>query len=115
MNIPRNLVAWLVPPAAVARYGCATCTAAPIGVFWLASLVSLVYGLLGGKLGGVEGTQWVLIGLGVVMWIIAAVWARLVIQGVAEDLSPSQEGSRDRRVVPQVDEADPFKELSQSR
>lgn len=107
----RNTLALLVPPAAVARYGCATCTAAPIGVFWLASLVSLAYGLMGGKLGDLEGSQWFLIGLGIVMWLIATVWARLVIRGVDEDLSADQEGSRDRRVVPSLHEADPFKEL----
>lgn len=108
----RNTMAWLIPPAAVYRHGCATSTSAPIGVFWLASLVSLIYGLLGGKLGNVEGTQWVLVGLGIVMWIIAAVWARLVIQEVNEDLNPHQQGSLNRRVVPKPDEPDPFSEVS---
>ena len=112
MNINRNIIALLVPPAAVARYGHTTYTAAPIGVFWLASLVSLIDGLLDGKLGGVEGTQWVLVGLGIIMWAIAVVWTKLVIQGVDEDLSPDREGSLNRRVVPRADEADPFKELS---
>lgn len=111
----RNTMAWVSPPAAVTHHGCASCTAAPIGVFWIASLVSLVYGLSGGRLGGVEGAQWFLIGLGIVMWIIAAVWARLVIQGVAEDLSENQAGSRNRRVVPRTDEADPFVELSKKQ
>ena len=108
----RNTIAWLVPPAAVARYGCATCTAGPIGVFWLTSIVSIVYGLMGGALGGWEGSQAFLIGLGIVMWLIAAVWARLVIHGVDEDLSGSGQGSLHRRVIPRLDEADPFKEIS---
>ncbi len=108
----RNTIAWLIPPAAVTRHGCATCTAGPIGVFWLASIVSIVYGLMGGTLGGWEGSQGFLIGLGIVIWSIAAVWARLVLQGVDEDLSDNRQGSLQRRVIPHVDETDPFKELS---
>ena len=109
----RNTVAWWVPPAAVARYGCATCTAGPIGVFWLAGIVSIAYGLLGGRLGGLEGSQWFLVGLGIIMWLIAAVWSRLVIRGVDEDFSETWQGSLQRRVVPRLDEADPFKGLSE--
>ena len=108
----RNIIAWLVPPAAVVGHGCAACTAAPIGVFWLTSIVSIVYGLMGGTLGDWEGSQGFLVGLGVVMWSIAAVWARLVVQGVDEDLSGSGHGSLQRRVIPRLDETDPFKELS---
>ncbi|HYQ91981.1 MAG TPA: hypothetical protein VES89_07875 [Candidatus Competibacteraceae bacterium] len=108
----RNAIAWLVPPAAVTRYGCATCTAGPIGVFWLASIVSIIYGLMGGTLGGWEGSQAFLVGLGIVMWFIAAVWARLVIHGVDEDLSENRQGSLHRRVIPRLDEADPFEEIS---
>ena len=108
----RQKVALLVPPAAVTRYGCATCTAGPIGVFWLASLISIVYGLMGGTLGGLEGSQWFLVGLGIVLWIIAAVWASLVIRGVDEDLREGQDSSLKRRVIPSLNEPDPFKELS---
>ena len=79
---------------------------------WLTGIVSIVYGLLGGRLGGLEDSQWFLIGLGIVIWLIAAVWSHLVIQGVAEDFSETQQGSLQRRVVPCLDEADPFKELS---
>ena len=108
----RNTIAWLVPPAAVTGYGCATCTAGPIGVFWLTSIVSIVYGLMGGTLGDWEGSQALLVGLGIVMWLIAAVWARLVIHGVDEDFSENRQGSLQRRVIPRLDEADPFKEIS---
>ena len=52
----RTLLALLAPPAAVARYGCAACTAAPIGVFWLSSLAGIGYGLAGGTLGGLLGS-----------------------------------------------------------
>jgi hypothetical protein len=50
----RTVLALVAPPAAVARYGCVSCTAAPIGVFWLSSLSSIAYGLAGrfGSLGG---------------------------------------------------------------
>lgn len=108
----RKTIAWLLPPAAVIRYGCATCTTGPIGVFWLTSIVSIVYGLIGSTLGGWEGSQAFLVGLGIVMWLIAAVWARLVIHGVDEDLSGSQQSSLYRRVIPRLDETDPLKVIS---
>jgi type VI protein secretion system component VasK len=110
----RKVLAMIIPPAAVARYGCASCTAAPIGVFWLTSLVGIGYSLMGGTLGGWPASRWIIIGLSITLWVIAAVWARLVIHGVNEDLDESRQGSLDRRVVPQPDEADPFKEIGKA-
>jgi len=111
----RKRLAWLLPPVAVARYGCATCTAGPIGVFWLTSLVSIGYGLSGGTLGGIEGSQWFLVGLGVLMWLISGMWANLVLGAVDHDLNAHPEASRQRRVIPHLDEPDPFIELSKGR
>jgi hypothetical protein len=108
----RTTFTWLAPPFAIARYGCVACTAAPIGVFWLASLVSLGYGLLGGRLGGLPGSEWFLVSLGVVLWLISAVWSRLVVGGADDDLSGHQESSLKRRVIPHLDESDPLQELS---
>lgn len=108
----RRLIAWLAPPAAVIGHGCAACTAGPIGVFWLTGIFSIVYGLLGGRLGNLEGSEWLLVGLGIVLWSIAAVWARLTLHGVAEDYHPARQGSLQRRVIPRLDETDPFQQLS---
>jgi len=106
----RKYLALLIPPAAVMKFGCATCTAAPIGVFWLTSLVGLGYVLTGGVLGAYEQSRWIILGLSVILWLIAAVWARVVISGVHEDLHPGAQGSLDRRVEPHPDEPDPLKE-----
>ena len=81
----RTMLALIAPPAAVARYGCVSCTAAPIGVFWLGSLACIGYGLAGGTLGSLLGPNF-LIAAGVLLWLIATAWARLVIRGVESDL-----------------------------
>ena len=53
----RTTLSILIPPLAVCRYGCAGCCAAPIGVFWLAGITSIVYGYLGGPAGLETGVQ----------------------------------------------------------
>jgi type VI protein secretion system component VasK len=62
-------------------------------------------------LGDREASRWIIIALSVLLWVIAAVWARLVIAGVAEDFDQHREGSLDRRVVPNLEEKDPLKEI----
>ncbi|MDX1654738.1 MAG: hypothetical protein R3310_05960, partial [Candidatus Competibacteraceae bacterium] len=70
-------IALICPPLAIVRYHTVAGTAGPIGVFWLAGLTSLFYGLTGGHTG--EGTiSWPLLWLGVFLWLTSAVWARLV-------------------------------------
>ena len=104
----RTLLALIAPPAAVTRYGCVTCTAAPIGVFWLGSLAGIGYGLAGGTLGNLLGPGF-LIAAGVLLWLIAAVWARLVIRGVESDLLRRADSTHTHQVEP-ADE-DPFHQL----
>lgn len=101
----------LIPPLAVAIQGGAHYTVAPIGVFWLTALIAIGYGLSGGTLGGLQTSSVFIVGLGFFMWVIAAVWARLVISGIQEDLDENRDGPGDHRVVPSVNEPDPFKEL----
>lgn len=99
----RTLLALIAPPAAVARYGCVSCTAAPIGVFWLASLASIGYGLAN-ALGS-------FVVAGVLFWLIATVWARLVIRGVESDLLQREDSTQAHRAIPRLDEPDPFSQL----
>lgn len=106
----RTLLALIAPPAAVARHGCAACTAAPIGVFWLASLAGIGYGIAGGTLGNLLGSGG-LVAASAVLWVIATAWARLVMQGVENDLLQQQDSTRVRLVTPQTDEPDPFSQL----
>jgi hypothetical protein len=110
MMIDRKLIAVLAPPLAVVKYGCASYTGAPIAVFWLAGLVSIGYGLVGGVL-GLPSRSWVEILLGIVLWGIAAAWTWLVLGGVSEDLQQGQNSPLQRRVVPHTEESDPFKEV----
>lgn len=107
----RTIISLLVPPAAVVRYGHARYTAAPIAVFWLTGLVGIFYGSSGGMLADWEATRWFIVGLGFTLWAISAVWARLVIFGVDEDMDNHRTGTLDRRITPQADEVDPFKEI----
>lgn len=112
----RGLFALLAPPLAVCRYGCAGCCAAPIGVFWIAGVTSLIYSLYGGPTGG-PGISVPTLGLGVLLWVIASVWARYTIQGVAQDQDCAEKGNGGRlstwcrMVQPRLDETDPFDEV----
>ncbi|MDQ2695082.1 MAG: hypothetical protein M3Z21_06845 [Pseudomonadota bacterium] len=111
----RTALAIVAPPAAVFHYGRATNTAFPIGVFYVFSLVAIGYGLGGGTLGGAMGSNWWVLGLGVVMWAIAAVWARLVIGGVDDDFHHRHESTLDHRVVPTEHEPNPLEEMLRAR
>ncbi len=99
----RTVFALLVPPAAVARYGCVSCTAAPIGVFWLSGLSSIAYGFAT-AVGGI-------VALGALLWLIAAAWARLVIRGVESDLLQREDSTQAQLAIPRLDETDPFAQL----
>jgi hypothetical protein len=101
----RTLIALLAPPAAVAHYGCATQTAAPIGVFWLASLAGIGYGLADGA-----ASNLLVVASGL-LWLIAAIWARLVIRGVESDLLHRPDSTHDHQVIPRIDDPDPFGQL----
>lgn len=107
----RTTLAVIAPPVAVLRFGAAEATAGPIGVFWLAGLVSLFYGLTGGTLGELMATRWVLIGLGIVLWIIATVWTRLVIGAVDSDVHHDSVSPRDHKIEPSLNEPDPLNEV----
>jgi len=114
----RNLFALAAPPLAVCRYGCASCCAAPIGVFWITGIVSLIYGYFGGPLGG-DHVSWATMGLGVVLWAIASVWAVDTIKSVDEDQRDpncdKQVSNLCRIVRPRLDESDPFDEIKKFR
>jgi len=81
----RKILALIMPPIAVCRYGCASCCVAPIFVFWLASIGSVIYAFFGGP-SGLEGFSWGTFALGIILWSISVTWAETVIKGVSDDL-----------------------------
>lgn len=109
----RYLTSVLAPPVGACRYGCGTNCAAPVTVFWLFGVVSVVYGFLGGPTGQ-PGISWYTIGLGLAMWALAAVWTMLTLTGVAEDRCRGQWSTRSRRAVTTDAEADPFDEVKKA-
>lgn len=112
--VKRSILALLVPPVAVCRYGCAGCCAAPIGVFWLAGIISIIYAFFGGP-AQLQGVSMGTLTLGAVLWGIAAIWAENVIKGVEQDENDPKCDSRAssvcRIVKPRLDESDPLDEV----
>jgi len=110
----RFLLASLTPPLAVCRYGCAGCCAAPIGVVWLAGIIAIIYGFMGGP-AQLETISWGTLGLGIGMWILAAIWAGTVIRGVdADNADPKCATNRStvcRMVSPEDDDHDPMSDI----
>lgn len=106
----RTTLSILIPPLAVCRYGCAGCCAAPIGVFWLAGIVSLIYGYLGGP-ADLETISWTTVLLGVALWAIASVWARMAIRGVQDDECKRKRSTLCRVVTPGTDDHDPLDDV----
>ena len=110
----RSILAMAVPPIAVCRYGCAGCCAAPIGVFWLAGIISIIYAFFGGPTGE-AGISLGTLALGIVLWVIATVWAENVITGVEEDVKDKQSernvSTVCRLVQPGIDDSDPLEEV----
>ncbi|MBI1425537.1 MAG: hypothetical protein GC149_19040 [Gammaproteobacteria bacterium] len=106
----RTTLSILIPPLAVCRYGCAGCCAAPIGVFWLAGIVSIIYGYLGGP-AGLETASWTTIALGIGLWLIASVWARMAIRGVNDDECQRKRSTVCRMVTPQDKDSDPLEDI----
>jgi len=108
-------MAALSPPLAVCHYGCAGCCAAPIGVFWVTGIISIVYGIMGGP-ANLEQISWMTVFLGLVLWIIAAIWAENTLKGVEADqedpnCKSNMAGNICRIVKPRLDEADPMDEI----
>ncbi|MFP3873882.1 MAG: hypothetical protein ACLFV1_05450 [Thiohalophilus sp.] len=110
----RSAFALIAPPVAVCRYGCAGCCAAPITVFWIAGIISIIYAFFGGPL-ATEGISLGTLALGAALWGIAAIWAETVIKNVEEDANDPECETRTstvcRMVRPRADDSDPMDEV----
>ncbi|MCB1725627.1 MAG: hypothetical protein H6959_00435 [Chromatiaceae bacterium] len=109
----RYLTSALMPPVGACRFGCGSSCAAPVTVFWLFGVVSVIYGFLGGPTAE-PGISWYTVGLGVVMWGVAALWAILSIQGSAADRCDSSWRGHDRDMAGRDAESDPFDEVKKA-
>jgi hypothetical protein len=114
----RIILSLVAPPLAVCRYGCARRCAAPIGAFWLAGITGLVYGGLGGPLNS-NSVAWWVVGIGVLLWGVAATWALLTVQGIDDNrvsvtgsgrICQALAGSGSR-----LDESNPLEEVERSK
>ncbi|WP_132972910.1 hypothetical protein [Thiogranum longum] len=110
----RAVLTLLIPPFAACRFGCAGCCAAPIGVFWLASITSIIYGLLGGPT-NLMGPSINTILLGVGMWGIASVWTAITIRSAGDDKCENRSSAVCNKILPDNDESDPFDEVRKAR
>lgn len=110
----RAMLTVLAPPFAVCMYGCAGCCAAPISVFWLTGIVSLVSGMLGGPT-NLIGPSWNFILLGFGLWGTASTWTALAIR-VPYTEKCGENSSFCNQITPnQTDECDSLDEVRKSR
>jgi len=114
-SMQRKILALVTPPIAVCHYGCASCCVAPIFVFWLASIGSVIYAFMGGP-AELDGFSWGTFALGVILWAIAVAWAETVIKGVSDDMEGKNCNSKASTLCSIVssgsNEADPLDEVN---
>jgi len=114
IQMKRRLLTYLIPPIAVCRYGCAGCCAAPIGVMWIAGIIGIIYGFLGGP-ASMATVSWTIVSLGAVLWIIAVIWTMTVIRGVDDDRANpkcQQKRSSVCNIVNNDDDNDPMADIN---
>ena len=110
----RAALTLFTPPLAVCKFGCAGCCAAPIAVFWLTGIVSIIYGFVGGP-ANLMGTSWNTVALGLALWGIAAVWAFITIRSGDENQCEGGNSPLCKQILPESDESDPFDEVRKAR
>ncbi|MFP4696480.1 hypothetical protein [Thiohalospira sp.] len=103
-------LAYLAPPLAISRAGVTgIACVGPVGLFWLGGIGTLIAGLA-------TPHTW-LAGLGVILWVLAAIWSRETVQAIREDRFELRRGCRDgdstacRQVPPREDETDPLEQV----
>ena len=104
----------LAPTIAVCRFGCASCCAAPITVFWLAGIVAIVSGFLGGPL-GLTRPSWSTVALGLALWGIASLWTAISIRGSDEAMCDKPDSAVCHTINADPHEQDSRKESNDAR
>jgi hypothetical protein len=109
----KSLLTIFSPPVSVCLFGCADCCAAPIAVFWLAGIVSIGYGLVGGP-ANLMGPSWNTVVLGAGLWCVASLWTAVAIRGADADKCKKGNPLCDG-LISAADESDPFEETRNAR
>ncbi len=112
----RSLWIIIAPPLSVCRYGCNSCCVAPISVFWLAGLIAIAYGFIGGP-ANLPSMSLITETLGVLLWLISSVWSGITIYAINHDSnSPECHGNASTvcKIVrkPRPDESNPLDEVA---
>ncbi len=112
----RHILGITIPPLAICRYGCASCCALPITVFWVGGLAALGYHFFHAP---VEAS-WMYNGsllLGIGMIVLSIIWTEMTItrvirEGCDEDTSQK---SKICHVIAPGQESDPFEEVRKAK
>jgi len=110
----RAALTLLAPTVAVCRFGCASCYAAPITVLWLAGIVAITFGFLGGPVGVTE-PGWNAVALGLALWGIASLWTAIAIRGSDQAQCDRPDSPVCRTIDSGTDEPDPGNEIRRER
>ncbi len=108
---------WIIvaPPLSVCRFGCNNCCIAPISVFWIAGVIAIAYGFIGGP-ANLPSISLITGSLGVVLWLISSVWAGITIYAISRDSNSTECGGSSnsvcRMVRKQPDESNPLDEVA---
>ena len=111
----RTALILLAPTVAVSRFGCVSCCAAPITVFWLAGIASIIVGFLGGPVDNESGISWSTIALGLALWAMASLWAAFSIWGAGQAQCEKPESPASRTSQSPEDGPDPFNDIPGAR
>jgi len=112
----RSLWIIIAPPLSVCRYGCNSCCVAPITVFWLTGIIAIAYGSIGGP-ANLPSMSWITESLGVLLWLIASVWAAITIYAINRDSDAPECSGHSTTVCriiakQQPDESNPLDEVT---
>ena len=111
----RTALVLLAPTVAVCRFGCASCCAAPITVFWVAGIISIVFGFLGGPVSNQSGISWSTVALGLALWAMASLWTAVSIWGAGKAQCDKPDSSVRPTIHSAEDEPDPFNDTHGAR
>jgi hypothetical protein len=110
----RAALTLLAPTVAVCRFGCASCYAAPITVLWLAGIVAIVFGFLGGPV-SLTVAGWSAVALGLALWGMASLWTAIAIRGSDEARCDRPDRPVCHTINSDTDESDPRNQIRRTR